>query len=137
MTTTDMLPAISRTKPATAEPLTDADAHAIHEAKARATWKAYATDWVHFEAWCEREGRGALPATPGTITAYLHALVADGYKTSTITGVCPPSPYATKAPDGPPPPPMRLCASCGPAYAADSGSRARPPLERPRLPPQT
>jgi site-specific recombinase XerD len=85
MATTDTLPAISHTHPAPAEPLTDADAHAIHEAKARATWKAYASDWQHFEAWCEREGRGALPATPSAVTAYLHALVADRYRTSTIT----------------------------------------------------
>jgi site-specific recombinase XerD len=85
MTNTDALPAVSHPQLTSAEPLTEADAQAIRGAKARATWKAYAADWSHFETWCEAEGRGALPATPGTITAYLHYVVAKGYKTSTIT----------------------------------------------------
>jgi site-specific recombinase XerD len=84
MTNTDALPAVHHTSPAPTEPLTEADAQAIREAKAPNTWRAYASDWAHFAAWCEANGREALPATPGAITGYLHTLVADGYKRSTI-----------------------------------------------------
>jgi site-specific recombinase XerD len=67
-----------------AQPRCAADAQAIHDGRAPATWKAYRADWAHWERWCEVNGRGALPSTPATLTAYLHALVADGYHASTI-----------------------------------------------------
>jgi integrase len=43
-------------------------------AKAKATLKAYSSDWRHFAAWCELNGLAALPATPSTVALYLASL---------------------------------------------------------------
>lgn len=53
-------------------------------ARAPATTRAYQSDWAHFEAWCGRMGLAAVPATPGTVAAYLTAH-ADALKISTLT----------------------------------------------------
>jgi site-specific recombinase XerD len=52
--------------------------------KSDATRKAYASDWKHFAAWCERVGAVAMPAEPHTVAAYLAQLQADRKKISTI-----------------------------------------------------
>jgi integrase len=50
-----------------------------YRAKARAprTRDAYRSSWQRFAAWCMREGRVALPASPETVAAWMAAL-ADG-----------------------------------------------------------
>jgi site-specific recombinase XerD len=40
-------------------------------AKADNTRRAYASDWEHFAAWCGGHGLEPLPASPGTVAAYL------------------------------------------------------------------
>lgn len=41
------------------------------QSRSKGTRRAYLTHWKTFEAWCEREGRRALPAEPITVAAYL------------------------------------------------------------------
>jgi len=52
-------------------------------AKAPNTRRAYAADWRHFAEWCGSHGLSPLPASPGTIAAYLtdHA---EALKVSTL-----------------------------------------------------
>ena len=52
-------------------------------AKAPNTRRAYRADWQHFASWCDGHGLGSLPASPGTIAAYLtdHA---EALKVSTL-----------------------------------------------------
>jgi hypothetical protein len=38
-----------------------------------ATLKAWRDDWKHFAAWCAAAGRAALPASPGTVAAFIEA----------------------------------------------------------------
>jgi integrase len=52
-------------------------------AKAPNTRRAYAADWQHFEQWCSVHGVGAIPASPGTLAAYL-AAQAGSLKVSTL-----------------------------------------------------
>src|SRR5680860_262414 len=52
-------------------------------AKAPNTRRAYASDWQHFAAWCDGHGINSLPASPGTIAAYL-AAHAEALKVSTL-----------------------------------------------------
>lgn len=47
------------------------------KAKAPRTRDAYRSAWQRFTAWCTREGRAALPASPETVAAWMAAL-ADG-----------------------------------------------------------
>lgn len=58
-----------------------------YAAKSRAdnTKRAYETDLRHFTAWCDEQGREALPATPQTVASYIGALADNGYKPATIT----------------------------------------------------
>jgi site-specific recombinase XerD len=51
---------------------------------AKATRRAYLSDFRAFEAWCGRRGLSALPATAGTVAVYLAALANDGKRPSTI-----------------------------------------------------
>lgn len=53
-------------------------------AHAPATARAYRSDWTHFAGWCERVGLAAVPATPGTVAAYLTAH-AESLSISTLT----------------------------------------------------
>lgn len=55
----------------------------ITAAKADNTKKAYGSDWMHFEEWCESKGLQSLPAGPETICLYI-ADLAEKYKISTI-----------------------------------------------------
>lgn len=52
-------------------------------AKAKATRVAYASDWRHFEGWCQENGLTALPAQTGTLALYVTAC-AKKHKLSTI-----------------------------------------------------
>ncbi len=52
-------------------------------AKAPNTRRAYAADWHHFASWCDGHGLSSLPASPGTIAAYLTAH-AEALKVSTL-----------------------------------------------------
>ena len=52
-------------------------------AKAPNTRRAYASDWEHFAAWCQRHGLAEMPATPGAVAAYLTAH-AESLKVSTL-----------------------------------------------------
>jgi site-specific recombinase XerD len=43
----------------------------VRAGRAPNTWRAYASDLRHFEAWCATEGLVPLPAEPGSVAAYL------------------------------------------------------------------
>jgi hypothetical protein len=138
-TTTDLavVPCDGGADLAGAQSLSTADAQAVHAARARATWKAYRADWAHFEAWCEAAGRGALPAIPATLTAYLHGLVADGYHASTITRRLSTIAVRHRGAGWPTPTTDELVKSVWRACAASSGSRAAPPPDRQHRRPPT
>ena len=53
-------------------------------AKAPATRKAYASDWRHFQGWCDVMGLPSLPAAPETVALYIAAL-AEGHRPATIS----------------------------------------------------
>ena len=53
-------------------------------AKAPATRKAYASDWAHFQAWCDEMGLSSLPVGPQTVAVYIAAL-AESHKPATIS----------------------------------------------------
>jgi len=55
----------------------------ITQAKSKNTWKAYKSDWHHFQTWCKQHNASSLPATPETIVFYITDL-ADTAKTATI-----------------------------------------------------
>ena len=46
-------------------------------AKAPATQRAYASDWRHYTAWCQRKGLDPLPPDPQVIGLYLAACVSE------------------------------------------------------------
>jgi len=52
-------------------------------AKAPNTRRAYSSDWQHFAAWCGDHGLGSLPASNGSVAAYLTAH-AETLKVSTL-----------------------------------------------------
>ncbi len=52
-------------------------------AKVPNTRRAYASDWQHFAAWCNEHGLTSLPASHGTVAAYLTAH-AETLKVSTL-----------------------------------------------------
>ena len=56
----------------------------LHNTRAPNTYKAYAADWKHFEAWCAGHGLAALPAAPPAVMLYLGELGGEGKKLSTI-----------------------------------------------------
>ena len=74
-----------KTKPPTARAaIAMAKAQAYQDAAdAPATLRAYASDLKNFEAWCERHGMTALPATPTVVGAYL-AAAGEGYAMQTL-----------------------------------------------------
>jgi site-specific recombinase XerD len=63
----------------------EAAASFANEQHARATRKAYRTDFGLFEAWCASRGLAALPALPGTVATFLAAQAQDGVKPSTLS----------------------------------------------------
>lgn len=48
------------------------------------TRRAYARDWSRFSAWCNDQGRTALPATPETLAEYANALADAGKAPASI-----------------------------------------------------
>jgi site-specific recombinase XerD len=56
----------------------------LQNTRAPNTYKAYAADWKHFEAWCAAHGLPALPAAAQTVMLYLGGLGGAGKKISTI-----------------------------------------------------
>jgi len=46
----------------------------MEQAKAKATRRAYDSDWRHFVSWCDANGLASLPATPSTVALYLTSL---------------------------------------------------------------
>lgn len=55
----------------------------ITYSKSSATWKAYRSDWNHFNNWCQEHHFQALPSSPEVIVLYITSL-ASTHKTSTI-----------------------------------------------------
>lgn len=55
--------------------LSEATREALEAAVPKNTARAYGDAWAIFTAWCERELRTALPATPETLAEYVHALI--------------------------------------------------------------
>ena len=51
--------------------------------RAQNTMRAYRAAWRAFAAWCEAEGRAALPADPLTVADYL-AFAVQQHKASTL-----------------------------------------------------
>ena len=56
----------------------------LEQAHANNTQRAYRSDWRHFEAWCQAQGREALPATPETLARYLTEM-ADQLSVGTLS----------------------------------------------------
>lgn len=54
------------------------------QSRARRTLLAYDSDWRNFVAWCEREDRQSLPASPETVGDYISALAGAHRKITTI-----------------------------------------------------
>lgn len=52
--------------------------------KSASTRRAYASDFADFQAWCDRAGETALPASPIGVAKYLAQLADSGSKTATI-----------------------------------------------------
>ncbi len=59
----------------------------VQQSKAPATWRAYRSDWLHFERWCAAHGQLPLPAAPETVARYLTDQ-AERCKVSTLHPVC-------------------------------------------------
>lgn len=55
----------------------------IKDSRADNTRRAYRSDWVGFESWCNGKGLVALPAAPSTVAGYIADLAATA-KASTI-----------------------------------------------------
>ena len=58
------------------EELIDVTKAYLLEARAKSTREAYARQWASFTAWCDTQGRSALPASPETIVAWLAAMAS-------------------------------------------------------------
>ena len=56
----------------------------VQAASAKATERAYDSDFADFSAWCKPLGLAPLPAKPSTVAAYLASLADLGLKASTI-----------------------------------------------------
>jgi len=53
------------------------------DARSEATLRAYRSDWAHFEAWCQKTFRRALPASNNTVARYVEAC-GDDVKPATM-----------------------------------------------------
>jgi site-specific recombinase XerD len=80
-------------EPAASDPLARAKDYAAAE-KSPATRRAYQSDFNHFRSWCARSGVTPLPASVGTVAAYLAFQADAGLKASTITRRCAAIAYA-------------------------------------------
>jgi integrase len=56
--------------------------------KSENTKRAYRSDWKVFSAWCARMGATPMPATPGTVAAYVTDMARIGRAASTINRHC-------------------------------------------------
>jgi integrase len=56
----------------------------LRNTRAESTYRAYASDWRHFEAWCRDRGLPSLPAAPQAVMLYLAELGGAGKSLSTI-----------------------------------------------------
>jgi len=74
---------IQRFAPASIETISEDAAAFIRDSRSESTKRAYRSDWVGFETWCNGRGLVALPATPGTVADYVASL-AQTAKASTI-----------------------------------------------------
>jgi site-specific recombinase XerD len=86
----DIVPAAESSASPTLREAVDAAGEFIVASRSVATLKAYASDWKHFLEWCSREPLITLPASPGTVAAYL-AVLATGEppaRVSTIRRRC-------------------------------------------------
>src|ERR671933_2419395 len=70
--------------PATLRDLAEKARDYASKARAANTRRAYDSDWRRFSDWCHSQGLAAMPAAPGTVTAYLTAH-AGVLKTSTLS----------------------------------------------------
>jgi site-specific recombinase XerD len=70
--------------PATLGPELEEAAGYARAEKSEATRRAYRSDFALFRSWCETKRISALPATPGTVAAFLAAEANRGTKASTI-----------------------------------------------------
>jgi len=75
-----LLPLPGITAPA---PFDDHVEQFITASKAERTRQAYASDWTHFETWCNERGEVSLPASPECIARYISAH-ADTHKPATL-----------------------------------------------------
>ena len=62
----------------------EAAARFIEASRSEATRRAYASDWRLFSAWCEARGLSFLPASPGTVCAFLASQAETGLKAATL-----------------------------------------------------
>jgi integrase len=49
-----------------------------YRSKSASTRRAYASDWRHFEGWCQENGLNPLPAKPSSIARYIDYLMSPG-----------------------------------------------------------
>jgi site-specific recombinase XerD len=66
-------------------PISDQTRDFLAASKAARTVRAYRSDLLHFEAWCEDRACQSLPAAPETVADYIAALAEMGMKPATIT----------------------------------------------------
>lgn len=57
---------------------------ALEASASKNTRRAYRSDWSVFAAWCEREGRCALPASPATVAAFIVSESEAGRSVNTL-----------------------------------------------------
>jgi site-specific recombinase XerD len=63
----------------------EAAARFAREQHAKATRKAYASDFLIFETWCGERGLSALPAMPATVATFIAGQAGEGAKPSTLS----------------------------------------------------
>lgn len=84
MAEADLVPAGGATTlPATLAETVERAGEYARQAKAPNTLRAYRSDWLDFDTWCQAHGLEALPATDKTVALYLTE-AADRMKTSTM-----------------------------------------------------
>ena len=79
-----LIPVASSAVPALLAPDLDKAADLARQEKAKATRRAYRSDFAIFEAWCASRSVSALPATGKSVAAFLACEVERGIRSSTI-----------------------------------------------------
>ena len=67
--------------------LEQADSYA-QAAQAVNTTRAYRSDWLQFQAWCDRYKLQSMPATAAAVSLHLTALAQSGRSVSTVRRRC-------------------------------------------------